>query len=350
MNKASEPSADLKSSDATFSRRCLGATLIALSLAGLATLIYFSLEPLFALFTGLLFAIFLRGLGNFLARHSPIRDPWSVVVVLLFLLALLGLAGWWISGPLANEYQQLQQRLPEAITKLEQEARDRGLELSALNGHSTGQQLTSHGTALLGGAVSAFRVTLRSIVLFIVILFVGIYVSFSPDTYTHGLLALVPQRHRPRAREILAETEQKLRAWLIGQFISMINVGVLIGLGLWISGIPVPLVLGFIAGALDIIPLFGPVIASIPAILLGFTLDPLHAGYAVLVFVVANQIESHVILPLIQRMSVSLPPALTVAALLILGTLFGFWGVLLAVPITITLLVLIQKLYIRQLS
>jgi predicted PurR-regulated permease PerM len=179
----------------------------------------------------------------------------------------------------------------------------------------------------------------------LVVLFLGIYLAFSPVTYINGLLSLLPMSKRHSGRQILGEAGHKLRLWIIGQIISMTAVGVLIGLGLLIVGIPVPLVIGVVAGLLDIIPIFGPIVAAIPAILLGFTVTPMHALYAVLVFIAVNQAESHLLVPLIQRYSVLLPPALTVFALLLMGSLFGFWGLLLAAPITATLLVFIKRIY-----
>jgi predicted PurR-regulated permease PerM len=139
-----------------------------------------------------------------------------------------------------------------------------------------------------------------------------------------------------------------LQSWLLGQFLSMTVVGILIAVGLSIIGIPLSLVLGIIAGILDFIPIFGPIIAAIPAVLLGFTHSPLHALYVVLVFVAANQIEGHLLIPLIQKHTVSLPPALTVFALTLLGTLFGFMGLLLATPLTATAMVLVKRFYIED--
>lgn len=129
----------------------------------------------------------------------------------------------------------------------------------------------------------------------------------------------------------------------------MVVVGILIGGGLKLFGVPLPVALGVLAGLFDFIPIIGPLFSAIPAVLLAFLIGPWHALYVVLLYLLVNTvIESHLLVPLIQRYTVSLPPALTVLALVLMGALFGFLGVLLAIPLAATLLVLVKMAYVQD--
>jgi predicted PurR-regulated permease PerM len=322
-----------------FARRVAIAVGITVLMAGLTVLVAFSIQTWFAVYLSVLLAIFVRSLSDWLRRYTRLPAGWSVLVVLLALAGFGGLAGWWLATPLTQEALELQQRLPQAINSLRQK-------MHALRLDRFMPQHLPSGFQIASSVMTVFSVTLQSMITALVVFVLGIYLAFAPQTYVDGMMALFPMAQRQHARRILAQTATTLRRWMVGQIVSMTAVGGLIVLGLYISGIPVPLVLGFLGGLLDIIPIFGPIIAAVPAVLLGFTVSPLHAVYATLVFVAANQIEAHLLIPLIQRYSVSLPPALTVFALFLMGSLFGFWGILLATPITATVLILVERIYV----
>jgi predicted PurR-regulated permease PerM len=197
-------------------------------------------------------------------------------------------------------------------------------------------------------AMDFFRGTFVGLAGLLLIFFLGLYLALDPETYIKGFTSLFPRERRQRIRDVFQELGGVLQSWLVGQFLSMAVVGILIAVGLAIVGVPLALVLGVIAGILDFIPIFGPILAAIPAVLLGFTQSPLHAAYVVLVFVAANQVEEHLLIPIIQKHTVSLPPALTVFALTLLGTLFGFLGLLLATPLTASLMVLVNRFYVED--
>jgi predicted PurR-regulated permease PerM len=204
------------------------------------------------------------------------------------------------------------------------------------------------GTAL-SWAGSFFAGTVWITTSLFLVVFVGIYFAFAPDSYVNGLIQLLPIRARKRAEDILFLLGTTLRKWLIGQLVSMTVVGVLIGVGLYMLGVPLSLTLGVLAGILDFIPIVGPLLSSVPAILLGFLISPLHALYVVILYIIVNTfIESYLLVPLIQRYAVRLPPALALIVLVLMGRLFGFLGVLLATPLAAAALVLIKMVYVED--
>jgi predicted PurR-regulated permease PerM len=127
----------------------------------------------------------------------------------------------------------------------------------------------------------------------------------------------------------------------------MTIVGVLTATGLAIAGVPLALALGVLAGLLDFIPVVGPVLAIVPGIVLALSVDPHTAAWAAAVYIAVQQLENHLIVPMAQRWSVNLPPAISVLSILTLGVLFGVMGVLFGMPLTVVAMVLIKKLYVE---
>lgn len=330
----------------SFTSRVLIAVALVVATAGLITLFWFAFNLWLVLFAAILFSIFLRSLGNLVTRFLRIPQPWSMFLALAVLLGSATLGGWLLAKPIAEQFQELTTRLPEALDRaraqLEKFPLTRNFEMPS------GKELSSASGQISTKILGIFRGTFEGIAAVVLIFFLGIYLALSPDLYLNGFVALFPKKKRSRIKEVLQELGGVLQHWLLGQLVAMTVVGILIMIGLSIVGVPLALVLGLIAGLLDFIPIFGPIVAAIPAALLGFTISPMHALYVVIVFVAANQIESHLLIPLVQKHTISLPPALTVFSLTLLGTLFGFLGLFLAMPLTATAVLLVKRLYIED--
>jgi len=172
----------------------------------------------------------------------------------------------------------------------------------------------------------------------------------NPRHYVNGVLRLLPERDRSRGEALARECGATLRRWLLGKLASMVITGVLTGVGLVLLGIPLALVLALLAALLGFIPNFGPILASVPAILLGLSHSPSTAAWVAGLHVVVQAVESYGITPLIQRKMVALPPALTIVAQMTLGVLVGGLGVVLATPLTALGLVLVRRLYVELIA
>jgi predicted PurR-regulated permease PerM len=182
----------------------------------------------------------------------------------------------------------------------------------------------------------------------VVVLFVGLFAAIDPGLYARGMVKLFPRQRQPRIRQVIAAVDHTLHWWIAGQAITMVVIGTLTGVGLWILGVPLALLLGVLAALLNFIPTFGPVIAFIPAALLALTQSPATFAYVLILWLIAQNLEGHVLTPLIQRRTVDLPPVLTILAQVIFATLFGVIGVVVAAPMTAVLLVIIKMLYVED--
>jgi predicted PurR-regulated permease PerM len=128
----------------------------------------------------------------------------------------------------------------------------------------------------------------------------------------------------------------------------MIVIGVLIGAGLWLIGVPLWFLLGLLAALFNFIPNFGPFVSYIPSVLLALAIGPSAAIWVTVLFIVAQSFEGYLLTPLVQRKAVLLPPALTITTQVLLGILVGILGVMLAAPLTAAVLVVVKMLYVEE--
>jgi len=299
-------------------------------------------------FIGILLASPLRGLVNLIIRYVPIPAPLALVFVLLVLAALLALFVWFAGPQLNDQLSQLIETLPNSASRVEKWLKQYEwgrYVLSQLAPSKLGEGQGIHLFSRVSGFASATFGILADV---LIVIFTAIYFAANPGMYKRGIVALVPRNKSQRVTEVMEATGYTLRYWLLGQGITMVTVGVLTAVGLWIIGVPLAPLLGVIAGLLEFIPFIGPIAAAVPGVLIALTQGWNEALYAVIVYSIVQQSESHVIIPLIQRKVVELPPALIILAVIAMGMVFGFLGALVATPLTAVVMVWIKMLYVQD--
>ncbi|MGP9804927.1 AI-2E family transporter [Paracoccus sp. NSM] len=313
--------------------------------AALVTLILLiAPDVLLVIFAGLLFGVFFSGGGTWIADRLGIGRGWGIgLFILLVVLALSGVV--LAFAPLAvDQFEQLSEQVPEAFGQI----RDR------LQEYSWGEKLLDRVTpgALMDGgggtAAGAVSTTFGALGNFVIMLFIGLYVALAPQTYCKGLLALLAPSLRNDGAAILRKATDTLGDWLVAQLMAMTIVGVLTWLGLWLIGVPLAPILGLLAALLAFIPNLGPIIAAVPAVLLGLSEGSSTALMVIGVYIAVQTLESYVITPLIQQNRVSLPPALIIGSQLLLGILFGLLGLALATPLAALSLTLVREIYVAR--
>ncbi len=311
-------------------------------------LLWFALDVLLLIFAAILLAVFLRGLSDWLSERTSLSPGWSLALVVLALLILLVSSTWLLAPTVGRQARQLATQLPAAMTHVRERIQQYTLGQQLVEqAPSPGDILEEQGR-LVERATGLFSTTLGTLANIIIILFVGLYLAVNPKLYTRGIERLIPIGRRRRAREVLFTLGYTLRKWLLGQLFSMTVVGVLMTVGYWIIGIPLALVLGILAGLLEFIPTFGPILSVLPALALSLLASPTQALYVVLLYTVVQMVESYLLTPLVQQRAVELPPAITIVALVVLGELLGFLGLLLATPIAAVALVLVKMLFVED--
>ncbi|KKS14295.1 MAG: hypothetical protein UU67_C0003G0017 [Candidatus Daviesbacteria bacterium GW2011_GWB1_41_5] len=146
-----------------------------------------------------------------------------------------------------------------------------------------------------------------------------------------------------KVQKILRLVEEKLGAWLRGQVVLSLLIGAMTYAGLLILGVEFALPLAILAGLLEVVPVIGPIIAAIPAVLLALTVSPFQAGLVTGLYVAIQQLEGHVVVPQVMRRAVGLNPLLVILAISVGGRLLGIGGALLAVPIAVVIQLVLQE-------
>jgi predicted PurR-regulated permease PerM len=181
----------------------------------------------------------------------------------------------------------------------------------------------------------------------LMVIFIAIYIAVQPKLYHSGLMHLFPHRSRARAGEVLTNMATMLRRWLVTQLVAMVAVGAITTAALMLLDVPAAVALGVLAGLLEFVPIVGPIIASIPAIAMAFLASPQQAIAVAAVFVVIQQIESQLITPILMKEGMDLPPVLTILTQAVMALVFGFVGLIVAVPLLGAALVPIKILYVE---
>ncbi|HEX3034125.1 MAG TPA: AI-2E family transporter [Thermodesulfobacteriota bacterium] len=333
-----------------FVKRVLIAVGVTVLIVLLLLLFGYVVHVVLLVFAGVLLAIFLRGLSDLVRKFIPISEGWSLAIVGVILVAFIVVGMWFLAPRVAGQLDQLTQNLSQSLRKFEDYASQYGWGRQIIAQMPKPDKLISGigETNVFSKATGVVSATLGIITDIVVILFVGTYVAVDPRLYINGIVRLTPITKRRRAHEVLDVLGHTLRWWLIGRVISMIVVGILSTLGLWLLGVPLALTLGLVAALLDFVPYVGPIIAVIPAALVGLSQSPTTALYVLLLYLVIQSIEGYFLEPLVQQRMVSLPPAFTITAQVLFGVLIGTIGVVFATPLAVALMALVMMLYVED--
>lgn len=302
------------------------------------------LNLLLLVLAGALMSIYFHGCADVLKRKLKLGSPYALILSVVLNVVVIGLFFWFVGDRLNSQLDELSTKLPQTIDNAK----------SWLSEKPVGQKILDYTTNSLdsgkaGSVIKTFFSSTFGILsdLFIVVL-LGMFFTASPEIYRKGIVHLVPTKGKATAEKLWDEIHHVLKNWLKGQIFGFFFIAILTGLGLWLLGMPLVLALALVAGLLNFIPNFGPLIALIPAALLGLMQGPNTALLVVGLFTLIQIIQSTVTQPLIQKKMVSVPPALLVFGQVAMGVIAGFWGVLLATPLVAIVMTLVNRLYVEK--
>lgn len=311
-------------------------------------LLWHATQVLLLVFAGVLVAILLRDAGTQLRRLLPVSQMISTALALVLVLVVLTVGGWLLAPHIGEQVMQLLRDLPAALQRLRDYLQNSPVLQYVGRWLPDPEQLAKAIPSVAAQAGTLFSGVLGGLVNFVIIFFVSVYFALQPGPYVNGIIKLLPQHRRQRGKEVLQELDETMTYWLRGKLVSMLVVGVTTGVGLYLIGVPLALALGLVAGLLDFIPYIGPILAAVPAVLIAFSQGPVEAFYVVLLFIGIQMMEGYLLLPLVERRSVSLPPALNITMQILLAVPFGLFGIAMAAPLTAMLIVLVEMLYVQD--
>ncbi len=290
---------------------------------------------------GILMAIFFHGCAYWLQKWTHLPSKIAVLASVLINFIILGLFFWFVGARLQEQVSELSDTLPSTIENAK----------AWLKQYPAGQKVINYmnDSGDSGKAVATIQTFFSSSFGILsdayIVLLLGLFFTASPNSYKNGVIKLLPLKAKSAGKKLLDDIHKVLKDWIKGQIFGFFFIAILTGIGLWIVGMPLILTLALVAGLMNFIPNFGPIIALVPALLLALTKDTTTALIIICLYTGIQIVQSAVMDPLIQKKMTNLPPALVIFAQVAMGILGGFWGVLLATPMTAILATIIKNLY-----
>lgn len=320
--------------------------------------IYSVAEVLLLLFIALLFSLYLGAVTDFMERRTGAPRPLGLVAALLLTTAGVAVVAMLIIPAVLAQTEDLISVLPGLLAGWEADivglaSRYPLVEQLLPPPESEGYLAAALAQAggYFTGIVPYIFSGLTFLIHFISVLVMGIYLTLRPGIYHDGLVALVPVVHRPLARDVLSDLATTLRGWIVGQLLAMIFLGVLTWIGLIILQVPYALAFGVFTGVVVVVPFFGTLISTIlPALFVLGAGGAFHAMLVLLLGVIVHLLEANLVHPLIMERKVHLPPVLSILSVLIMAELLGVIGLLVAVPVLASTLVIVRRIYVERLA
>jgi predicted PurR-regulated permease PerM len=260
----------------------------------------------------------------------------------VIIISILGAAAYYLAGMEANQLQDVAQRVHQAVDTIR----------SSLQGSEIGRFILSHlqdgNFTVTGLATGFFSISLNFLTALVISIFGGIYLAAQADVYRDGLIQLLPHRLRANGAETLEDIANALRLWMLGQMIGMVLIGLLTATAASLIGLPSAFALGLIAGLTEFIPYVGPILGAVPGVLVAATQDLNTVLWTIAAYTLIQQVEGHLIAPLISREMVYIPPLVLILGIVAITTLFGRYAAIFAAPIAVIIFVAVKKLYIRD--
>jgi len=310
--------------------------------------LYLLLDLVLVVLTAVVIASSVEPAAKWFAKYKIPRVP-AVIFVYASVAILFAGIFYFFVPPLLDEASKFASVLPKYLESA-------GTTSSLVKDNLTGAQKIVGGlsnsiplkdlilqakntiTGFSGGAFEAITRIFGGVFSFLIIIVISFYLSVQKDGISNFLKLISPIKQQDYVVDLWRRSQIKIGRWFQGQLLLGLIIGVLVYLGLTILQVPYALLLAILAAIFEIIPIFGPILAAIPAIALGFSNSATVGVMTLVLYLVIQQFENHLIYPLVVRKVIGVPPILVILALIIGWNLAGFLGVLLSVPIAAVLI------------
>jgi predicted PurR-regulated permease PerM len=320
--------------------------------------VYSVAEILLLVFVAALFGVYLASFTEFFSRRLGVGRGIGLIMALVGTLVIIGVVGGLIVPPVVTQFQQLVVDLPEQVAAAETEitrlAQENHLVGRLIGGTGEGSaaffdRLFQQASDFFGDVVPYVFSGIGVLIHVVSVLIMGIYMALKPSIYKEGMIALTPPAYRELARDILADLGHTIRSWLVGLGISMVVLGFFTWVGLVLLDVPYSLAFGVFTGLAVIVPFFGTIVSTLlPALFVIGTGGITKALLVILLGVVVHIFEANVVAPMVFEKQIELPPVLTILSVLIMAKLLGVVGLLVAVPVLASAMVLIRRIFVHR--
>lgn len=297
-------------------------------------------------FVSLIIASALSPTVDMMAKNK-IPRPLTIIAWYFLIIALFGAVVYFVLPPVITQLRQLAEQLPlyfSNFTSFIEQLRQFGVQAHLID--DSQQNLTALSNFLNNFSSELFSTTkgfIGGFVAMLTVLVLTLYLLLDEDGIKKFFVALLPIKQKSQIVAVTNKVGHGLGAWLRGQLILAIMVGVVVYIGLSLIGIPYALTLAILAGVLEIIPIIGPIISAIPAILIALTISPTLALIVTGFYILVQEMENKLLVPKVMQYSVGLHPVTIIIVLLIGAKLMGILGILLAVPVTTMIHIILKE-------
>ncbi|GAB4133130.1 MAG: AI-2E family transporter [Cyanobacteria bacterium J069] len=310
-------------------------------------------QLLLLLFVGVVFATALNRLVRWMGRYGIPRGA-AAIFSIVGLLLVMTLFAAIIVPQFLDQFQLLTELVPQGLNQLRL-----GLDwlVARLPGGAADvvpnltdlfNQLQPVATGLANNFLRAFSGFFNVGISFLFVLMLTVMLLINPQPYRHGFLRLVPSFYRRRADTILAECESDLVGWILATLLNMLVIGVVSGIVLSILGVKLVLANALVAGLMEAIPNIGPVLSTIAPAAIALLDSPVKALGVVIAYILIQQLEQFLLVPVVMGQQLSLLPAVTLLAQFAFASFFGFLGLFLAIPLVIIVRILLREVVIHD--
>jgi len=308
-------------------------------------------EVLLLIFIAVLCAVYLSAITDLLERRFRFRRWLGLTTAVVATLGVVAGIGALLVPPVIEQTQALVSALPQTLADIQGVLAHWASQYPVLRNTDLADPAAGLVASLVDDASSFLRGSILPYVraggkLFIEgasVIVMALYLAVHPQVYRDGILSLVPPKHRAVGARVLADAGATLRAWVVGQLLAMMVLGFLTAIGLWMLGVPYWLAFGIFTGLVAVVPFFGSLVSTLlPALFVVGSGDWLKVLAVLLLGILVHVLEANVVVPRIMERQVALPPVLTIASVLISGTLLGVVGLVVAVPVLAVAIVVLR--------
>ncbi|NCJ07885.1 AI-2E family transporter [Synechococcales cyanobacterium C] len=310
-------------------------------------------QLLLLLFTAVVLATVLNHLVQWLEQR-PMKRLWAVVSTISGLLITLLVFFWLIVPPFVDQFQELIDLLPtgweqfqEGLVWIEEQILEPYFP-NIPDVNSLLEQFQPQMSDFLGRSVDFFSASVEAALSFLLVVVLSLMLLVNPQPYQDVFVRLFPSFYRRRIREVLARCESALGSWVVGALIEMVFISVLSALGLWILGVKLVLAHALLAGVLNFIPNIGPTLSVIFPMAVALPDSPWKAVAVLVFYIVIQQIESYWLTPTVMAKQVSLLPAITLTVQIFFASVFGFLGLLIALPLAVVAKIWLEEVLLKD--
>lgn len=308
-----------------------------------------------SLFLAILLKPLATGIQKAICRMGLTKFPYDVSIVAAFLifLAVLYLIATYVLVPFGRQFQEFIKQVPAVLNEVQQAILRLEAQYSVSAMPQEGKQLIGSLLEKLGNytlslasfSLSAVFTLASTMIELIVVPVITFYMIKMGGRFVRGFIVLFPETYRPHLSRLFEEMHRVLSAYIVGQLSLSVLMTVVVFLGMLALGIPYPLVIGLLAGVVEMIPVVGPIVGAIPAILLGLAESSGLAVKVLIFYIVVQQLDAHLVMPKLMGSVTNVHPVAIILGVLVGGQLYGIVGMMVAVPVLAVLQILLRHMW-----